>query len=70
MPDGRIDRIVPVPALNPTCVSFGGTGLDVLYITTARYLMTPNQINADPQSGALFAIVPGVKGLPDAAFAG
>ena len=70
MPDGRVDRIVPVPALNPTCVSFGGTGLDVLYITTARYLTTPHQLEAEPQSGALFAIVPGVKGVMDAPFAG
>jgi len=32
--------------------------------------MTSQQILAEPLSGALFAIVPGVKGLPDAAFAG
>jgi L-arabinonolactonase len=69
-PDGRVDRIVPVPAPNPTCVTFGGPQLDILYITTARQTMTPEQIAADPLSGALFAIVPGVKGLPDAAFAG
>jgi L-arabinonolactonase len=69
-PDGRVDRIVPIPVPNPTCVSFGGAQLDVLYITTARYLMTSEQILAEPLSGALFAIAPGVKGLPDAAFAG
>jgi L-arabinonolactonase len=68
-PDGRVDRIVPVPVPNPTCVTFGGAQLDVLYITTARYLMTSQQILAEPLSGALFAIAPGVKGLPDAAFA-
>jgi L-arabinonolactonase len=70
MPDGRVDRIVPVPALNPTCVTFGGASLDVLYITTARYLMTPQQVAAEPQSGALFAIAPGVTGVADAPFAG
>jgi L-arabinonolactonase len=70
MPDGRVDRVVPVPALNPTCVSFGGAHLDVLYITTARYLMSSHQLKAHPESGALFAIVPGVKGVPDAIFTG
>lgn len=69
-PAGRVDRVIPVPVLNPTCVTFGGAALDVLYITTARYLMTSQQILADPLSGALLAVVPGVKGLPDAAFAG
>ena len=44
--------------------------LDTLYITTARYLMTPEQIAAAPHSGALFACIPGVKGLADPAFAG
>jgi sugar lactone lactonase YvrE len=69
-PDGRVDRIVPVPVLNPTCVTFGGDDLETLYITTARYLMTPEQIAAEPQSGALFAINPGVKGVADQPFSG
>ena len=69
-PDGRIDQIVPVPVPNPTCVAFGGASLDTLYITTARYLMPPEQVAAAPHSGALFACIPGVKGLADSAFAG
>jgi L-arabinonolactonase len=69
-PDGRIERIVNMPVLNPTCVAFGGVNLDTLYITTARYRMTADQLAADPASGALFAIKPGVRGLPDAKFAG
>ena len=69
-PDGRIDRIVSIPVLNPTCVAFGGAELDTLYITTARYRMTPDQLGADPASGALFAIKPGVRGLAEAKFAG
>ena len=69
-PDGRIDRVVPVPVLNPTCVTFGGPNLDTLYITTARYLMSADQIAAEPLSGALFAFKPGVRGLVDAKFAG
>lgn len=69
-PDGRIERIVSMPVLNPTCVAFGGVNLDTLYITTARYRMSADQLGADPASGALFAIKPGVRGLPDAKFAG
>jgi L-arabinonolactonase len=69
-PDGRIDRIIDMPVLNPTCVAFGGANLDTLYITTARYRMTADQLAAEPASGALFATRPGVRGLPDAKFAG
>jgi L-arabinonolactonase len=69
-PDGRVDRIIEVPVLNPTCVTFGASDLDTLYITTARYLMTAEQIAAEPLSGALFACKPGVRGVPDAPFAG
>lgn len=69
-PDGRVDRIVSVPVLNPSCVAFGGGDLSTLYITTARHQMTPEQLTAEPDSGALFACVPGVKGLPDAPFGG
>ena len=69
-PDGRVDRIVSVPVLNPSCVAFGGDDLSTLYITTARYQMSPAQLAAEPDSGALFACVPGVKGLPDTPFSG
>ncbi|MBX6320762.1 MAG: SMP-30/gluconolactonase/LRE family protein [Rhodospirillaceae bacterium] len=69
-PDGRVDRVIAVPALNPTCVAFGGRDLDTLYITTARYRMTPEEIAAEPVSGGLFAVRPGVRGLSDARFAG
>lgn len=69
-PDGRIDRIVGIPVLNPTCVAFGGADLDTLYITTARYRMTADQLAADRASGALFALKPGVRGLADVKFAG
>ncbi len=68
--DGRIDRVVEMPVLNPTCVAFGGVDLDTLYITTARYRMSADQLSADPASGALFAIKPGVRGLAEAKFAG
>lgn len=69
-PDGRIDRIVSVPVLNPSCVTFGGDDLATLYITTARECMTPEQIAAEPHSGGLFAINPGVKGIADKPFSG
>ncbi|MFT3719210.1 SMP-30/gluconolactonase/LRE family protein [Pseudorhodoferax sp.] len=68
-PDGRIDRIVPLPVQRPTCCAFGGPGLDVLYVTTASQQMTPAQLQAQPLAGALLALDAGVRGLPEPRFA-
>jgi sugar lactone lactonase YvrE len=40
----------------------------VLYITTARYLMTQEQIDSEPLSGGLFAVKVDVKGLNEPKF--
>jgi sugar lactone lactonase YvrE len=56
--------------MNPTCFAFGGKALDVLYVTTSRYLMTPEQIKAEPLSGGLFALMVNVKGLNEPKFCG
>ena len=36
-PDGRVDRTLKVPALQPTCVAFGGADRTTLYVTSARH---------------------------------
>ena len=64
-PDGRIDRVIALPVDKPTCVAFGGADLDVLYITTASQAMTPAEMAAQPLAGALLAMKPGVRGLPE-----
>lgn len=69
-PKGRVDRIIPMPVSKPTCCAFGGEDLSTLYVTSARYGMTEDQLLAEPAAGALFAIRPGVRGLADAEFRG
>jgi len=69
-PDGTIDRIIEVPVWKPTCCAFGGPDLDTLFITTSRLMGSDQQLAAEPQSGGLFAVKPGFKGVPDAPFAG
>ena len=59
---------INVPAPHVTSCAFGGTHLDTLYITTARSGLSPEQVAAHPQSGALFACRPGVTGPPTEAF--
>jgi L-arabinonolactonase len=69
-PDGRIDRVVEVPASRVTCCAFGGDMLDTLYITTSRLHLTKEQLASQPEAGGIFALRPGVRGNPRAAFAG
>ena len=66
--DGRIDQVVELPVSNVTCCCFGGDQLDVLYISTARQRMTPEQLEREPLAGGLFACRPGAVGLPEARF--
>jgi len=69
-PDGRIDRVIEMPVSQPSCCCFGGRDLDELYITSARQRLSPGELEAQPLAGALFVVRPGVKGLPEARFAG
>jgi sugar lactone lactonase YvrE len=69
-PAGKIDRVVEVPVPRPCSCIFGGEKLDVLYITTARETLTAEQIARWPLSGSVFALRPGVCGIPEPYFAG
>lgn len=69
-PDGRVDRVVKVPARRATCAAFGGPELKTLYITSAWDRMSGEERNQWPLSGDLFAIEVDVPGLPDPAYAG
>ena len=67
-PDGRVLRVLPLPASQVTCCAFGGARLDRLYVTTARTGLDPDTLAAEPHAGALFAFDVGVSGLADAPF--
>ena len=67
-PDGRVDRVLLLPASQVTCCAFGGSGLDRLYVTTARTGLERSALAAEPHAGALFAFDVGVRGLADAPF--
>jgi L-arabinonolactonase len=69
-PDGRIERVVPMPVPQPSCPAFGGPELDVLYVSSAAIEMTPADFAQAPDGGGLFTLEPGVRGLPVNRFAG
>jgi sugar lactone lactonase YvrE len=61
-PDGRLDRVVRLPARQVTSAAFGGGDLGTLYITTAREGYTEAELGEQPHAGDVFACVPGVTG--------
>lgn len=67
-PDGALDGRVEVPGVTKvTACAFGGERLDRLFITTSREDLPDDE---EPTAGALFAVDPGVTGLPVREFAG
>ncbi|MGB3440299.1 MAG: SMP-30/gluconolactonase/LRE family protein [Actinophytocola sp.] len=67
-PDGRLLTTVQVPAQRVTSCAFGGPSLSTLYITTARAGL--RDFAGQPSAGSLFAVDPGVAGLPPGEWAG
>jgi sugar lactone lactonase YvrE len=64
---GALDQVVDVPARQVTACTFGGPGLDELFITTSRENLDPGD---DPLAGSLFSAAVGVTGMPVRPFAG
>ncbi|ALA16903.1 MULTISPECIES: SMP-30/gluconolactonase/LRE family protein [Chelatococcus] len=69
-PDGRLERVVPLPVSNPTSCSFGGPDHATLFVTTATQGLDDAQRRAQPLAGAVLAFEPGIGGLAEPAFAG
>lgn len=64
-PQGKLDRQINVPAIKPAMCAFGGRDLDTLFVTSIR-----PAAGASEHDGHLFALRPGVSGLPEPEFAG
>lgn len=62
-PEGRLDRSLTVPVKKPTMCAFGGSRLDTLFVTSIR-----DDQSAQSLSGGVFALNPGVVGLPEPQF--
>jgi sugar lactone lactonase YvrE len=63
-PAGELIGRVRFPVANITKIAFGGDDLRTVYATTARQLLTPAQIEGQPQAGDLFEFRVDVPGLP------
>ena len=61
-PEGKLDRSLAVPVKKPAMCAFGGADLDTLFVTSIR---PAGDLADQPLAGGVFALRPGVKGLPE-----
>jgi len=64
-PEGKLDRSLAVPVKKPTMCAFGGPKLDTLFVTSIR---PAGDLTDQPLAGGVFALRPGVCGLPEPLF--
>lgn len=62
-PHGRVDRVLAVPAAQPSCVAFAGPDLDLLLVTSARAGLSVAALADQPMAGRVFIFRPGHTGL-------
>jgi sugar lactone lactonase YvrE len=65
-PNGKVDRVIELPVTQPSSCTFGGSNLEILYVTSARTGLT----NHGEFDGALLALDVGVQGFSSPEFAG
>lgn len=70
-PDGSVDRILPVPVTQPSCVAFGGRAFNELFVSSARISLSEQVLQQEPQAGGIFhCAISGARGLPECRFKG
>jgi D-xylonolactonase len=65
LPDGRLDRSIPMPVSQVTSCCFAGAALDRMFVTTASIGRESEDL-----AGCLFEIEPGVRGAPTYGYGG
>ncbi|MEM6282997.1 MAG: SMP-30/gluconolactonase/LRE family protein [Chloroflexota bacterium] len=63
LPDGTHDLQVSLPIARPTACAFGGDDLQTLYVTSATYGLSDDQLAEQPLAGATFAVPLKITGL-------
>jgi sugar lactone lactonase YvrE len=65
-PQGKLDRSMVVPVKKPAMCAFGGADLRTLFVTSIKPDNT--DLSDQPLAGGVFALHPGVQGLPEPVF--
>lgn len=66
-PDGRLSDVVTLPVSQVSSCAFGGDGLGTLFVTTSAENLAEG---SEPEAGSVYAVEPGVAGMPVTPWAG
>jgi xylono-1,5-lactonase len=69
-PEGQVIEKLDLPVQRPTSCTFGGPGLDRLYVTSATIGLDKDALQMQPCAGGLFLLEAGARGVPLVPFAG
>jgi sugar lactone lactonase YvrE len=70
-PSGKIDRTIEMPTKNITSVMFGGSNLDILFVSSMATPPLSQQMNHSVKTGTIYAVYGlGVRGVPEVRFIG
>ena len=61
--DGQPSLRLDLPVQQPTCVTFGGVDLDLLFVTSARQGLPEDDLADQPAAGDLFIFQTGFQGM-------
>jgi sugar lactone lactonase YvrE len=70
MPDGAVEREIPLPVTQPTMPAFGGMDMKTIFITTARQKLNADTLVSQDFAGGLLSLQVDVPGLPVHPFGG
>jgi len=62
--------VIELPASKITSCAFGGEDLSELYVTSAAYDLSEQELRRQPSAGALFRCQPGTTGILAHSFEG
>ena len=65
-PQGKLDRYLDLPVKKPSMCAFGDADMKTLYVTSIRPANV--DLSDQPLAGGVFALRPGVSGLPEPFF--
>ena len=59
---------IDLPVTQPTCVAFGGSDMDLLFVTSARENLSGKELVRQPHAGSMFIDRVAARGMSDARY--
>jgi len=69
-PDGRVDRVIPMPVKHVTSLIFGGREYRTVYVTSGYLRLGDEDLKSQPIAGHVLVIDVLMHGLPEPMFSG